>query len=339
MPLGHYSVEVGDGPLGGYVLRDEDAGSAARVLPDVGANCVQFSVPGPDGQAIEILRTAESAEALRLAPSRFGLPLLFPFPNRIRHGRYTFQGRTYQLLQNSRGQAIHGLVIAARFRVEAAEATAQGAHLRCVIAHADLPEPVGYPFPFRFVVDYYLQGTTVTLTVSATNEGDRAMPIGFGIHPYLNAPLTEGGRRQDCRITAPVSKQWELDSTLIPTGRRVPLAADHPLRTMAPFNDRTYDDVYTGVTSVDGWSTCRLVDPAVPIAVAVEADSNFREIVVYAPPGQDVVCFEPYTCTTDAFNLNERGIDGGRIILESGRQWTATIRIVAQPAYVNRHQH
>jgi aldose 1-epimerase len=332
MGQGHYSVLAGDGPLGGYVLRDDDAGATARVLPEVGANCVQFSVPGPDGRLIDILRTPESAEALRAAPARSGLPLLFPFPNRIRQGRYTFQGTSYQLPQNSRGQAIHGLVIAARFRVEAAEATAEGAHLRCVIAHADLPDAAGYPFPFRFVVDYYLRSTALTLTVSATNEGDAAMPFGFGIHPYLNAPLSPQGRHRDCLISAPVSAQWELDATLVPTGRRVPLAADHPLRTLAPFADRTYDDVYTGIATVDGWSTCRLVDPAVPMEVAVEADANFREIVVYAPPGQDVVCFEPYTCTTDAFNLNERGVDGGRLILESGGRWAATIRIAAGPA-------
>jgi aldose 1-epimerase len=260
------------------------------------------------------------------------VPLLFPFPNRIRQGRYTFQGTSYQLPANSHGNAIHGLVIAARFRVEAAEVTEQGAHLRCVIAHADLPRNDGYPYPFRFVADYFLHGTTLTLTVSADNEGEGNMPFGFGIHPYFNMPLAASGRREDCRIAVPVAERWELDQTLIPTGRRLPLGADEALATLEPVAGRHFDDVYGDISLVDSWSTCRLVDPSLPLEVDVQADAGFREIVVYAPPGQPVICFEPYTCATDAFNLNERGIDAGRRVLGRGERWSGSMRITAMPA-------
>jgi aldose 1-epimerase len=332
MPDDRYSVAAAEPPLGGYILQDREAGSLARVLPEVGANCVQISVPGPEGQAVDLLRAPESAEQLRAAPSRYGLPLLFPFPNRIANGRYRFQGATYQLPLNNRGQAIHGLVLAARFRVEAAEATAQGAHLRCVVAHADLANTEGYPFPFRFVADYYLQGSVLTLSVSASNEGDQAMPFGFGIHPYFRAPLSSRGSRDRCRVAVPVADRWELDASLIPTGKIVPLTFSDPGQTLAPIGDRTFDDVYSAVTLVDGVSTCRLVDPDLPLEVDLEADAGFREIVVYAPPGQDIVCFEPYTCATDAFNLDERGIDAGRQTLDPGEHWSAMIRVIARPA-------
>ncbi len=328
----HYSVTADPGPLGGYLLRDADAGSVARVLPEVGANCVQFSVRGPAGHTVDLLRQPASADELRATPSRYGLPLLFPFPNRIPQGRYAFQDKTYQLPVTNSGNAIHGLVIAARFRVEAAEATAQGAHLRCVIAHADLARTDGYPFPFRFVADYFLQGSALTLTVSAVNEGEGAMPFGFGIHPYFRMPLASGGRRQNCRVAVPVGDRWQLDATLVPTGQRLPLSPTDPGPELTPIGDRTFDDVYGNVALAEGWSTCRLADPALPLEVALQADASFREIVVYAPPGQDVICFEPYTCATDAFNLNERGVDAGRLVLERGGSWTATMRIEAGPA-------
>jgi aldose 1-epimerase len=289
-------------------------------------------VPTPSGEVVDVLRGPDSADQLRAAPARFGLPLLFPFPNRITGGRYTFRGQTYQLPVNSRGTAIHGLVLDQRFRVEAAESGDQGAHLRCVIAHADLPTTQGYPFPFRFVADYYLLGPTLTLTVSATNTGDQPMPFGFGIHPYFRTPIVERGSRDDCLITAPVGARWELSPELIPTGRRAPLTADDPLRALRPLAGRNYDDVYGDVAVTDGRSTCRLVDPAAGLAVALEADANFREMVVYAPPGLPAVCFEPYTCATDAFNLNERGIDAGRLELAAGQAWSATIRVDVGPA-------
>ncbi|MGI8913429.1 MAG: aldose 1-epimerase [Chloroflexota bacterium] len=325
-----YAVTVGEAPLGGYVLHDREAGSTARVLPGVGANCVQFSVRGPEGRAIQLLRAPASAAELRATPSRFGQPLLFPFPNRIARGCYRFQDQEYQLAVNNHGNAIHGLVLAAPFRVEAAEATNQGAHLRCVIAHADLEQSQGYPFPFRLVADYVLQGTVLSLTVSAINEGDSSMPFGFGIHPYFRAPMTDEGQQSDCQIAVPVGDRWELDAGLIPTGRRVPLTSKDPTDRLMPIGDRTFDDVYSAVTLVDGTSTCRLVDPAVRLEMALEADANFREIVVYAPPGQGVVCFEPYTCATDAFNLDEHGINAGRRVLERGEAWEATLRMVAR---------
>lgn len=325
---GQFTVTPGEGPLGGYVLRDLTAGSEARVLPDVGANCVQFRLTGRTGESFDLLHAPPSAEEVRERPSRYGVPLLFPFPNRISFGRYTFQGKTYQLPTNSHGNAIHGLVINQRFRVEAAEATEHGAHLRCVVAHADLADTAGYPFPFRFVADYLLRGLALTLTVSASNTGDGPMPIGFGIHPYFAAPIAPRGRREDCSIAVPVGERWELTDSLVPTGRRIPLTATDALRTLTPLDGRTYDDVFGNVALVDGRSTCRLVDPAASLEVDLEADAGFREIVVYAPPGLSAVCFEPYTCATDAFNLNERGIDAGRIVLASGQAWTGTMRIV-----------
>lgn len=332
MDDGRYSVRSGSGPLGGYILRDEEAGSLAQVLPEVGANCVQFSVPGPRGLAVDLLHSPTSADELRMSPSRYGVPVLFPFPNRVRQGRYSFQGETYQLPVNSHGNAIHGLVIAARFRVEAAEATPRGAHLRCVIAHADLPSSDGYPFLFRLVLDFYLQETTLTLAVSAVNEGERDMPFGFGIHPYFNMPLAAASRRDDCRIAVPVGERWELDETLVPTGRRLPLGAGDGLAALQPVAGRHFDDVYGDVRLVDGWSRCRLVDPALPLEVDLRADAAFREIVVYAPPARDVICFEPYTCATDAFNLDERGIDAGRRVLAGGEGWSGSMQIVAAPA-------
>lgn len=332
MTDGRYSVTAGEGPLAGVVLRDAEAGTQARVLPEVGANCAEFRVPGQDGRPLDVLYAPESPAQLRAAPARHGLPLLFPFPNRIRGGHYTFQGMGYQLPAGHHGNAIHGLVIDQPFRVEAREARPGGAYLRCAIAKADLPNTAGYPFPFRFTAEYALAGRTLTLTATATNTGEGDMPMGFGIHPYFRAPLTANGRREDCRIAVPVRERWELGSDLIPIGRRLALAADDPLSTLAPLGDRTYDDVYSGVDAPGGWSTCRLIDPAAALEVDVRADAGFREIVVYAPPGLPAICFEPYTCTTDAFNLSERGVDAGRIVLPPGASWSGTIRISAAGA-------
>src|SRR5438552_3379996 len=43
-------------------------------------------------------------------PTRSGFPILFPFPNRIRDGRFTWEGKSYELPTNDPASknAIHG---------------------------------------------------------------------------------------------------------------------------------------------------------------------------------------------------------------------------------------
>jgi aldose 1-epimerase len=40
------------------------------------------------------------------------------------------------------------------------------------------------------------------------------------------------------------------------------------------------------------------------------------------------MCLEPYTCTTDAINLQQRGVDAGLIVLPPDGLWAATIDLV-----------
>ena len=58
----------------------------------------------------------------------------------------------------------------------------------------------------------------------------------------------------------------------------------------------------------------------------MEASPEFREWVIYAPTERPVVCLEPYTGTTDAVNLQPRGVDAGLVVLDPGATWTGTIR-------------
>ena len=55
-------------------------------------------------------------------------------------------------------------------------------------------------------------------------------------------------------------------------------------------------------------------------------DDQFRELVVYTPPGPGgIISLEPYTQTTDAINLQTQGIDAGLRVLRHGQSETLTI--------------
>jgi aldose 1-epimerase len=43
-----------------------------------------------------------------------------------------------------------------------------------------------------------------------------------------------------------------------------------------------------------------------------------------------VLCIEPYTCATDALNLQARGVDAGLLTLPPGGRWSAGYTISAR---------
>jgi len=41
----------------------------------------------------------------------------------------------------------------------------------------------------------------------------------------------------------------------------------------------------------------------------------------------EAICLEPYTCTTDAINLQQQGLDAGLRVLEPGESWRGIIEM------------
>ena len=316
-----------------YLLRDERAWSSARVVPGLGNNLISFQV-GLAGrsQALETIYFPSTGDGVKKTAVFAGNPILFPYPNRVRDGQYTFEGTTRDLRSLGRnGYVIHGFVFDAPWQVAEAS-TDGGARLVSTLRWEDMPsvqEP--YPFPFLLTVAYTLVGATLRMQAWVLNTGRRRLPMGFGIHPYFRLPLAEGGRRQDCLVRVPARKQWELDANLLPTGRVVPVPPDRDYRRPHRLGEQTLDDVYTDLEREASWSECQLMDPAAAVRLKVRADEAFREWVVYAPPDQPTICFEPYTAPTDAINLQNRGIDAGLVVLEPREEWTGIVEFIVEP--------
>ena len=106
--------------------------------------------------------------------------VLIPWPNRLQHGSYEFDGTRHQLAltEPENGNAIHGLVRWAAWRVGE-----QKPH-RVVMEHVLHPKP-GYPFSLALSVEYLLSPDGLAVRTTATNVGASACPYGSGAHPYL----------------------------------------------------------------------------------------------------------------------------------------------------------
>jgi aldose 1-epimerase len=313
-----------------YVLEDSETGSSARVLPDYGFNCYSFRGRMGDRE-LELLRAHDHFADHPSRASGNGTPILFPFPNRIRGGEFEFGGKQFQLPRNERGiNAIHGLVVDRRWRV--ASATARGV---AVTGQFQLSRDAAdlrnlWPADFLIEITYKLERNRLVTLVRITNPDSQPLPWGFGTHPYFRLPLTLPGDASACTVLAPVAETWELED-LLPTGRRSPVASAAGLDGQRPFSELKIDDVFTGLQFVDGWCTCRLLDRNARVAVVFQFDRMFRELVIYTPPDRAAICLEPYTCVTDAINLQARGIDAGLQVLAPGASVQGTMKLELQP--------
>jgi aldose 1-epimerase len=276
-----------------------------------------------------VLTEPPTLSAFLTRPTRYGIPILFPWPNRIRDGRFTFEGRDFQLpLTPGAPHASHGFVRQRPWTVQSAGADERGAFCRASI---DLGESAddAWPFPCRLTLEYRLFGSALGIQAEAENLGTAPMPMGFGIHPWFDVPFGPTGTRGEMELRVPASTFWELDDSFCTTGNVRPVGDGFDARGWRPLEDRFVDDVFTGLTLQNGWFVAELRDPSSGQQITVRSDGAFREHVVFAPHYADVVCLEPYTCATDAFNLAARSLDSGMVVLEPGQAWRGQIVIQA----------
>jgi aldose 1-epimerase len=319
-----------------YVLEDAAGHARAEIWPANGFNCFRWQVMHA-GRAYDLLY-ADPQLFQGAKPTRSGIPILFPFPNRIRAGRYTWAGKEYHLpLNDSSGQnAIHGFACRRPWRVVEQGADGSGAWLGGEFRGSlDAPdERALWPADYLLRISYRLAPQSLRITAEVHNPDRVALPVGLGYHPYFRLPAFQGGKAEDWLVQATPGQVWVLRDSL-PTGELVPVDAPRDLRRPRRFGDLTLDDVFRGDTttgasglihqgSVFGSESGREV-------LRVESSPAFRDLVVFTPPHRQAVCLEPYTCTTDAINLQQQGIDAGLLVLQPGEGWRGEVVLTFLP--------
>ena len=338
--MAEYSVERSDfAGYDAYLLRAGATGAAAQIVPALGANCIAFRAPpvGAAGPPVDLLPPLSGVADIGPIGYMSGNPILFPFPSRMRQGRFTFEGRTSQFdVDPDNGHHIHGLVATQPWAVERAESSSAGAVLCTSLdlgANADIRRQ--YDYACRLTVTFTLHEATLTLHSEVCNTGDRTLPMGLGFHPWFPAAFAAGGSRDQAEVQVPGRRIWQLTDELLPTGNVRPVQGRLDLRQPRALAGHAYDHIFTDLvanapgTLVD-WSEATLRNPWAGLEIAVQADASFLQWVLYTPLDRPVVCLEPYTCTGDAANLAARGIESGLITVPPGLTWQSTVRMLVR---------
>jgi aldose 1-epimerase len=249
--------------------------------------CTSFVVDG-----VEVLGQRGGLEKYRRTGSTFGAPLLYPWANRLDR-----QIDSSLVRRDANGLPIHGILAASpHWQVVSDDP------LTARLDFGARPEYLDV-FPYPHVVEIEVQRSprAQTVVTRVTPTGDVAVPIAFGWHPYLQIP---GIPREEWDLTLPVTEHLMLDERKLPTGEVRPVEYPQPL----PLEDRDFDDGYSGVA--DG---ARFAVAGGERTIEVVFERGYPYAQVFAPPGEEVVCFEPMTAPTNALASGDglRSVDPG----------------------------
>jgi len=278
------------------ILSSREADVHAGFLPELGMLGVTLREAGE-----ELLGRNKGLAAYEHSGTTMGIPLLYPWANRLGGFGYRF-GEQDVALQggfplDEHGLPIHGLLGALRDWVP----TGAGADEDRAWAGAELDAArrddvlAGFPFPHNVRVDATLRGGTLTIATTLRATGDAPVPVAFGYHPYLRLP---GVARAEWEVSMPLARRLELDAQSLPTGASEPVAA-----IQGALGDRTFDDEY--LVAEDG-EPFVLAGGGRRISVTFERGYPYAQ--VFAPPNDDVVCFEPMTAPANALRRNPASV-------------------------------
>ena len=222
---------------------------------------------------------------------------LFPWPNRIADGKYTFAGTEQQLslTEPTRHNAIHGLTRWANWnRLD------DGSNESVVVVGYRLHGEPGYPHQLDLSVRYSLaldEGLTVDAT--ARNIGESDAPYGFGTHPYL----TVGRRVDECELTFTADQRLDVtEDRLLPLGLVEVAGSEFDFGKPRALGELFIDNAFTGLP--DSW-TVRLTDPATGRSAELAGDTPWMQLYSGNAIDRAGLAVEPMTCPPNAFATGE----------------------------------
>lgn len=261
----------------------------------------------------ELLRRVDDLDGAKQKGSTAGIPLLYPWANRLGVLHYRAAGRDVDLDPRSpllhfdgHGLAMHGIPWGqlAWQVVETKQDSLQ--------AHLDWKRPdllTVFPYPHRVEISTKISATWLQVQTEVSADSQSPVPISFGFHPYFGIP---GLPRAPWRLQLPAMKKLQLDARGIPTG-----ASEAYGPFDGPLGQESFDN---GFALLDEGAAFSVSSGEWNIMISFL--EGFRYAQVFAPADKDFVALEPMTAPANALISRE-----GLRILEPGGRFRASFRI------------
>jgi len=196
-------------------------GNEVRLL-EYGGIVQSIRTPDQNGITADVTLGCDSLDAYQ-RDQRFTGALIGRFANRIALGRFTLEGRTWELDCNNGPNHLHGGPGGFHTVVWRSESFVSGDEAGVVLSHTSPDGDAGYPGRLAVRVRCAL-GRDHALSFDIAATTDRATPVSITQHSYFNLSGRAGEQTiTDHELTLHAAHYTPVDGSLIPTGERRPV--------------------------------------------------------------------------------------------------------------------
>jgi aldose 1-epimerase len=273
--------------LPSVVLEDPTSALTATFVPSAGMVCTSLSDDG-----VELLGQRRGLQAYLDNGKTMGIPILYPWANRLSANNYEVGGGMVTLnpgqggvRTDEHGLAIHGVLSAYPGWLVTEQSDTR---LTADLDFGGQPRLLAsFPFPHIVTLDITLNNRALTVETTVTPTTAASVPLCYGFHPYLTVP---GVPRAEWTLETPPLRHLPADDRGIPTGD-----AEGWPASLEPLGDKMFDDGFDGVP------------PGAVFALSggdrrieVVFEHGFPAAQIFAPAGEDVVAVGPMAALTNA---------------------------------------
>jgi aldose 1-epimerase len=219
-----------------YLYQMKNAGGTSAAVTNYGARLVSIKVFDRAGQLVDVCLGKDTGGRYLTDVDYLG-SIVGRYANRIKNGRFTLDGSTYQLAINNGTNHLHGGPNGYSQRVWKSRSNEEGVFLTMHSPDGD----EGYPGNLTLNVHYSWSDDNA-LTIDYDAVCDQDTPFNVTNHAYFNLNGEGSGSILSHELLIHADQITELDDSQAPTGRFLPV--DH-----TPFDFRVMREIGTDIDS------------------------------------------------------------------------------------------
>ncbi|MEQ8350642.1 MAG: aldose 1-epimerase [Leptospiraceae bacterium] len=296
------AVAPGEEELTSVYLAGPDESIEAEICPEVGCTCFSLRIKGE-----ELLHFPFNLNHYRASKDLAGIPVLYPWANRLEKDLIPFRGKEFPLsgesiYRDGNGLPIHGLILkSSSWTLKDLNASRDFARALFEFdIESDAVMRNNFPFAQAILLTFELQENTLRILLEVENRDRSPFPVTPGFHPYFSLGKYE---RNNVRLSIPARNSMGLDSQYLPDGSSLSVTEKWPDHANLILGSHKFDTVFTDLEGED--PVFKLIRP--DLSINLHCGKDFPVGIVYSPPAERFVCLEPMTAPTNAMFMHSRG--------------------------------
>ena len=265
---------------------------------------------------------------------RGGMPWMGLWTSRIKDGKLTINGRTFDankfpyIRKASGKHPLHGMFDKMKWETIKADAThvvmiARPRDVAIDIGETDIKTLADIFGDVEIRMTYRMQNGVFTADVEVENlSATKPASISFGHHPFFKLGETTEDLK-DWVIKVPGSKYWKADAEQVPEMNAAVTVDGTPFDMRKGIPLDKYIEV--GLTDLeadaDGYITCTLNNTKTGEKITVRFDKKlYKSVVIWVPYDkgkpvpEGIVAIEPTTSPANGHNMESAGIEGAQTV-------------------------